>query len=369
MSRIPCYFFTVLILSGFIHNAYSGEGDLIQISQQQIENLGIKTGKLLPISHIPLFSAPAKVVVPSAHDFIVSAPLAGLVVKMNANVGDKVVKGEELGLINSPELLTLQGNYLKAVGALKLATATYNRDKTLRKEGVVSNRSEQESYSIYNSAVIEANEAKQLLQIAGMTAKEIKDLDGTGHLVSQIRILAPLSGRVIDRMAVTGSRVDRQALLYRIANLDELWLEINIPQEHIADIKIGENVSVADSLAEAEIKALSQSVNPDNQTVMARAIIKENPSSVRVGQKVTIQYLQNSDMVTYQVKDEAIAHHQDKAYLFVKDNVGFKIIEIKELGKQKGLSVISGPLSGNEDVAVSNTSALKANWLGLGSDE
>ena len=63
---------------------------------------------------------------------------------MNASVGDKVEKGEVLGLINSPDLLTLQGNYLKAVGALKLASATYNRDKKLLKEGVISGRNEQE---------------------------------------------------------------------------------------------------------------------------------------------------------------------------------------------------------------------------------
>jgi membrane fusion protein, heavy metal efflux system len=359
---------TMLGLSAISPIAWA-ESDFIKLSQQQIDNLGIKIGKLETASHVPLFTAPAKVVVPPTHDFIVSTSQAGLVVKMNASVGDKVTKGEVLGLINSPDLLTLQGNYLKAVGALKLATATYNRDKTLRKEGVISGRSEQEAFSLYNAALIEANEAKQLLQIAGMSASEFKQLDNTGRLASQISIRSPITGRVIERMAVTGTHVDPMSPLYRVANLDELWLEINIPQDYIDDVKIGDKVQVENALAEAEIKALGQSVNPENQTILARAVIRDNPSSVRVGQKVTIQHMQASDAVTYKLPDVAIAHNGGKTYVFIREKDGFKVGQVTILGKQADGSVITGNFSGNEDIAINNASALKATMLGLGSSE
>ncbi|ESS67835.1 nickel-cobalt-cadmium resistance protein NccB [Methyloglobulus morosus KoM1] len=341
----------------------------IALSQQQVDNLGIKMGKLEPVSRVPLFTAPAKVIVPPSHEFIVSTTQAGLIVKMNASVGDKVAKGEVLGLINSPDLLALQSNYLKAVGALKLASATYNRDKTLRKEGVISGRGEQESFSRYNASTIEVNQARQLLQIAGMPAIEIKQLDSTGQLASQVSIRSPISGRVIERMAVSGTHVDPLSPLYRIANLDELWLEINIPQDHIDDVKIGDKVQVEGSLTEAEINVLGQSVNPENQTVLARAVIKTNPSAVRVGQKVNIQHLQASDAVTYQLPDVAIAHHEGKTYVFIREKDGFKAIQVTILGKQAGGSVITGNFTGDEDIAINNASAIKATMLGLGNTE
>ena len=344
-------------------------GNFIQLSQQQFDNIGIKLGKLKPASHIPLFIAPAKVVVPPANDFIVSTSQAGLVVKMNASVGDKVAKGELLGLVSSPDLLTLQGNYLKAVGALKLTSATYNRDKKLRKEGVISGRNEQEAFSLYNASVIDVNEAKQLLQFAGMTADDVKQLDSTGRLVSQISVKSPIAGRVIERMVVSGTRVDAMAPLYRVANLDELWLEINIPQGYIDDVKIGDKVQVENALAEAQINVLGQSVNPENQTILARAIIRENPSSVRVGQKVNIQHMQTSDAVTYFMPDSGIAHQEGKTYLFIKEKKGFRVSQVNILGKQADGSVISGNLSGDETIAIDNAAALKANWLGLGSEE
>ncbi len=364
-------FLQLVLVAGLVGvSPLSGaEGNFIQLSQQHIENLGIKTGKLELASHIPVFSAPAKVVVPPANEFIVSTSQAGLIIKMNASVGDAVTKGQVLSLINSPDLLVLQGNYLKAVGSLKLASATYNRNKQLRKEGVVSGRSEQESLSVYTASVIGVNEAKQLLQIAGMTAKDIIQLDSTGKLVSQLSVRSPITGRVVERMAVSGTRVDTLTPLFRIANLDELWLEINIPQEHIDDITIGDRVLVENTLAEAVIKVLGQSVNPENQSVLARAVITENPSSVRVGQKVTIQHLKTTEAETYKLPDTAIAHHGGKTYVFIKEKDGFKVSEVTILGKQSDGSVVTGNFSGNEEIAINNAAALKANWLGLGSGE
>lgn len=374
MSKIKILVFvSALGLAIFSPISWSA-GNFIQLSQQQFDNIGIKLGKLEPANHIPLFIAPAKVVVPPANDFVVSTSQAGLVVKMNASVGDKVAKGELLGLVSSPDLLTLQGNYLKAVGTLKLASATYNRDKKLRKEGVISGRNEQEAFSLYNASVIDVNEAKQLLQFAGMTADDVKQLNSTGRLVSQISVKSPIAGRVIERMVVSGTRVDAMVPLYRVANLDELWLEINIPQEHISDIKIGDQVQVENALAEAVIKVLGQSVNPENQTILARAVIngsqsKDNQSSVRVGQKVNIQLIQTTDVETYKLPGAAIANNDGKTYVFIRDKDGFKVSQVTILGKQSDGSVITGNFSGNEDVAINNAAALKAVWLGLGSDE
>lgn len=369
MSRLSCSLMALVFgVCGLLRNSWAETG-FIQLSPQQIDNLGIKTGRLEPARRIPLFSAPAKVVVPPEHDFIVSAPLAGLVVNMSASVGDKVTKGGVIGFINSPELLTLQGNYLKAVGSMKLASARYSRDKKLKQEGVVSGRSEQESYSLYKAADVEASESRQLLQIAGMTSQEIKQLDTTGRLISKLMIRSPVSGRVLERMATAGSRVDSQTPLYRVANLDTLWLEINVPQEHINDINTGETVQVENGLAEATINVLGQGVNPENQTVLARAIVNHAPSSIRVGQKLTVQHLQTDVNAAYLVNNAAIAHHQGKAYIFLKQNNGFKVSKVTILGQQPGGSVISGNFSGDDEAALNNSTTLKANWLGLGSDE
>ncbi|MDD5320874.1 MAG: efflux RND transporter periplasmic adaptor subunit [Methylococcales bacterium] len=344
-------------------------GNSIQISQEHFNNLGITMGKLEPVKQIPVLTAPAKVVIPSAHEYIVSASQAGLITKLNASIGDNVKKGDVLAQLNSPDLLSMQRLYLKAVSDMQLGSLSYRRDKKLLEDGVIAERRWQETRSQYNAFVSEVNEHKQLLEIAGMTASEIDHLRRTRQLSGQLNVHAPISGTVIERMAVAGERIDILAPLYRIANLDELWLEINIPHERIGSIKVGDQVLVENTLVSAEITLLGQSVNPENQTLLARAKIKGHQTAVRAGQNINTEIIQASENAVFKVPNGAIAQNEGKSFIFIRNQDGFKVSPITVVGKQGEESIISGDFTGNEDIAIKGAVALKANWLGLGSAE
>ena len=188
----------------------------IAISQEYVNNLGIILGKLTLAKQIPLLTAPAKIVIPPEHEYIVSASQAGLITKLNAALGDTVKKGQVLALLNSPDLLSMQRLYLKAVSEMQLSELSYQRDQKLASEGVIAERRWQETNSLHNTFVSEVNEHKQLLEIAGMTSEEINRLTKTRQLSSQLSVHAPISGVVMDRMAVAGERMDILAPLYRI---------------------------------------------------------------------------------------------------------------------------------------------------------
>ena len=346
----------------------------IVISQDYVNNLGIILGKLTSAKQIPLLTAPAKVVIPPAHEYIVSASQAGLISKLNAALGDTVKKGQILAQLNSPDLLSMQRLYLKAVSEMQLSELSYQRDQKLAAEGVIAERRWQETNSLHNTFVSEVNEHKQLLEIAGMTSEEINRLTKTRQLSSQLSVHAPISGVIMDRMAVAGERMDILAPLYRIANLDELWLEINIPHEHIGQIKVGDQVHIENRPIDAEITLLGQSVNPENQTLLARATIKDSKdlikqhASVRAGQSINTQIIQASDKPVFKVPNTAIAQNDGLAYIFIRTQDGFSISPITVIGKQGDESIISGNLSGEESIAIKGAVALKANWLGLGAE-
>ena len=234
----------------------------IQISQDYFNNLGVTLGKLETAKQIPVLTAPAKVVIPPTQEYIVSASQAGLITKLNAAIGDNVKKGDVLVQLNSPDLLSMQRLYLKSVSDMQLGSLAYHRDKKLLGEGVIAERRWQETSSQYNAFVYDVNERKQLLKITGMSDGEIDSLGKTHQLNSLLNVHAPISGTVIDRMAVAGERVDILAPLYRLANLHELWLEINIPHERISSIKVGDQVLIENSPVTAQITLLGQSVNP-----------------------------------------------------------------------------------------------------------
>ncbi|MGZ5010240.1 MAG: efflux RND transporter periplasmic adaptor subunit [Methylobacter sp.] len=359
----------LLLLSLISLGSYAAENE-IHISQENLDALGVKLGKLEPVTQFPVLSVPAKVVIPPAQEYIVSTSQGGVIEKLNAAVGDKVAKGQVLAQLNSPDLLTLQREYLKADSALQLASAIYQRDKKLLQEGVISDRRWQETSSEYHSAVSEADEHRQLLEIAGMTTSEVENFRKTHRLTRQLNIRSPIAGVVMERLAVVGTHIDIMAPLFRIANLDELWLEIAIPQERVGSIKIGDQVLIENSDISAKITLLGQSVNPENQTILGRAVIQtQNRESLRAGQRLNARIIQSSDKAAFKVPNTAIAQNEGKAFIFIRTSQGFVVTPVTVVGKQEAESIISGEFTGNEDIAVQGAVALKANWLGLGSDE
>ena len=341
----------------------------VKISEEHFGNLGVKLGKLEAASQIPLLTAPAKVVVPPEHEYVVSASQAGLITQLNSAIGDHVKKAEVLAELNSSDLVSTQRLYLKALSELELGTVFYQRDKKLAQEGVIAERRFQETRAQYHAFVSEASEHKQLLQTAGMTDAEITQLAKTHKLSSQLHLRSPITGIIMERMVVAGERVDSLAPIYRVANLEELWLEINIPQERVSSLQIGDIVQIENTAIKAKISLLGQSVNPENQTVLARAVIQGKQSTVRPGQSINIQIVQNSDLSLFKVPNAAIAKNEGLSFVFVRNKAGFAVTPVQIIGKQGEESIISGDLSAQSDIAIQGAVALKANWLGLGSEE
>jgi cobalt-zinc-cadmium efflux system membrane fusion protein len=250
---------------------------------------------------------------------------------------------------------------------------------------VIAQRRWEETRTQYHALASEANEHEQLLEIAGMTSKEIATLKKTHRLSGVLPIRSPIKGTVLEKMAVAGARIDSLAPIYRVANLDELWLEINIPQERMGQIKIGDKVVLEQPATDnqaleqrkqpeampvnAEVTLLGQSVNPENQTILARAVIKGAAGAVRPGQRINTQIIKSNDSLAYTVPNSAIAQQEGKAYIFIHTSTGFTVTPVDVIGKQGDESIISGSFSGTEDIAIKGAVALKANWLGLGSEE
>lgn len=360
----------LILLALLVPAAVSAEQDYqIKITKVQLYNLGVKIGKVQQVQETPLLYAPAMVVIPPDKEFIISAAQAGLVKKLYVSVGDSVKKGQKLAEINSPELLILQRQYLKAVNSRNLARAGYGRDKKLHEEGVISDRRWQETSAKYNGILADLNEAAQLLEIAGISKASINTLAKTRKLTSMLVLNAPIDGVILERSVVAGERIDMLAPIYRMANLEHLWLEINIPQEKMKNVHLDDQVMITGSTATAHITLLGQHVNPKNQTVLARAVIDQTDPNLRAGQSVNTQIVQTSQTPLFRIPNAAIAQRQEQNYIFVRTESGFTVEPVTVMGKESDYSIVSGNINDQTAIAVRGAVALKAKWIGLGDEE
>jgi cobalt-zinc-cadmium efflux system membrane fusion protein len=154
-----------------------------------------------------------------------------------------------------------------------------------------------------------------------------------------------------------------------MADLSELWLEINVPQEKMPAVQLGNQVKIDDAAVSGKITLLGQSVDEDTQTILARALLTGKTDRLRVGQNLTAQIMLHSEQTAFKVPNTAIAQQNGQHFVFVRNTDGFAVTEIHILGKQANESLITGTLTGEEQIALQGSVALKANWLGLSGDD
>lgn len=354
------------LLAAVCHGALAD--DRIRLNQQQIDHLGIQVQPLVASQNVHLLYAPAKVVVPPNREVLVGVAQSGLLTHINASAGDTVKAGQVLATLQSPALVELQTQYLKALNDGQLVQTLLQRDKRLLADGIIPERRLQETQNQYAGTTTGIKEAEQLLIMAGMSSAEIKSLASTRRLSQQLSIRSPIDGVILERTAVIGDRPDMLAPLFLIANLDQLWLEINIPQERAHDVHIGDRVEIENTAIAARISLLGQSINRQNQTVLARAEIDGRRPDLRAGQNVSCKILQPSAKPVFKLPNSALIQSEGHHYVFVSTDTGFTVTAVDVVGKQDEETLIGGALTGNERIAIKGTAALKANWLGLGGD-
>lgn len=337
----------------------------IELSTTQIYNLGVKLDKLNVIKSANLLDAPATVSIPPENEYIVSTMQAGLINQVNASLGDEVIKEQVLATINSPELLALQRDHIKSINDLQLARADYTRDKKLFQEGVIANKRWLQTRVNYSVFVSHLNETRQLLRISGVSQADIQLLEKTRQLSSLLKILAPISGVVLERMISVGEKAEALTPLFRVANLDRLWLDINIPLQHIDFVQVGDKVLIADTKVTARIFLVGQHVNNATQTVLARAEIETAKDIVRPGQAVSVKIIQSNATLMFKVPNSALAKYAGDTYLFVRTAKGFAAKVVHIIGREEKHTIITGDLQKNNKIAVRGAVALKANFLGI----
>ncbi len=358
------------LLAGIaISSPAQGLESLIKINAEQEQHIGIRTLKPEMISSIPLARAPARVSLPPQNEYIVSAPQAGVVSKVEVAMGVKIAKGQVLAQIQSPSLLSLQRDVLDAATGFNLAQAKLNRDKTLMGEGIIAKMRYQETQSDYERKAIALKEAEQVLAAAGVSDAEIQRLKQSHTLNSFLNVRSPIDGVILDRLATAGQRVDLLAPMFRIGKLDELWLEIDMPQERMNELRLGDHVRVENPDFTARITQIGQNVNPGSQSALVRAVIEGKPESIRPGQNVNVQLSHASTDKVFRLPIAALANQEGKDYVFVRVPGGFAPRQVAVASTEERSVVIHEGLRGGEEVAVQGVAALKAAWTGIGGNE
>ncbi len=207
-----------------------------------------------------------------AHIF---SPVTGRVIKILADLGERVKAGQPLALINSPDLGSALSDLRKADAALAAARRDYSRQKELYEAQAAALRDYEAAKSIFEQALAEHDRAKQKVDLFQVKSAATSQ---------EFLLRSPIAGEVVARAANPGMEVQGQYSLgsaqelFTVGEIDSLWLLADVYEVDLPRIKLGmavqaQVVSYPNTTYTGTIDWVSGTIDPVTRTAKIRCQI------------------------------------------------------------------------------------------------
>jgi len=190
----------------------------------------------------------------------VTAWVAGRIERLNINsVGAIVSKGKPVAEVYSPDLVAAQQEYLLAIRSRNQLNNSSFTSIAQNGEGLVA-------------------AAKERLLLLGVKASQIEALERNGNPTMRLPVFSPFSGVVIEKMVQQGQYVSAGEVLFNIADLSSIWVELEIYENESPYVHVGQQVEIrSQSLSQSSftgrISFIYPFLDPKTRTLKARVEI------------------------------------------------------------------------------------------------
>ncbi len=223
----------------------------------------------------------------------ISSEVSGEVIALTVKEGQQVKKGDLLVRIN-PDLYesgvnrsvasmsTTKAGLTQADAQVKEAKASYDRSKTLFDKGIISRAEWDKAVSTYEIAQANKQSAYYQVQSASATVTEARDnlgrttiyapADGTISLLN-----IELGERVLGTQQMTGTEI------LRIANLNNMEVEVDVNENDIVKVNIGDSAKIeVDAYMKREFKGIVTSISNSASAALSADQVTNFKVKVRI---------------------------------------------------------------------------------------
>lgn len=315
----------------------------------KIKQLEVEIKKLDPQEKIPLvtiFKATEQVFthfvelqgsVSTKQNIVIYPEFSGVLTNVYVKEGQNVSKGQVLARIDD-------GGLNQQLAQLKIQTAlaktTFERQERLWNQKIGS-----EIQYLQAKATYEAQE-QAVNQLQNQVSKTV--------------VRAPFTGTIDDVITDQGSVVSPgQSALFRIVNLQDMYIETDVPERYISELVPGKDVQidfpVLNKQMNAKVRQAGNFINPANRTFKIEVGVdnKEKLIKPNLTAKLKINDYTNDKAII--IPQSIISENADgDQYVYTisdkVENKGKAKRVIIETGKTQGddIEVISGLVDGNE---------------------
>ena len=207
----------------------------------------------------------------------VFSPVTGRIVRIEAQPGQRVKKGQTLAVIESPDVGTAFSDLAKAHADLEAAERDYKRQKELFDAHAASQKD-------YEAALDNFQKAKAELSRAQKKAQLLSRGGNADSVTQEYKLPAPIDGEVVMRALSPGMEVQGQysqgsaVELFTVGELDHVWVVADVYEVDLGRVKQGARVTVRvvtypNRLFEGTVDYVSGQLDPNTRTAKMRCTI------------------------------------------------------------------------------------------------
>jgi len=310
----------------------------------------------------------------------------GRAIEIKAKLGDVVKKGDEMIVVESPELGEAESDYLQKVTALSVATAgveparqaAERASKLYQKsEGVAlaEVQKREADFKAAQGAVQTAkaalDAAKNKLLLMGFDQQSVEAFDKSKQINARYVVRAPLSGTIVQREVTLGELVspEKEALLV-VADLGSVWVVADVPEVKLDEVSIGSaarvRVAANGGAVDGKVSYIAPSLDPSTRTAQVRIVVPNPTGSLRPGMFARADLSSGSAAdakPVLAVPEESVQTVEGKPSVFVPvdgEPNTFAARAVKVGRPVGGMVPVESGLKEGEPVVVNGTFILKA---------
>ncbi|UPS92874.1 MULTISPECIES: efflux RND transporter periplasmic adaptor subunit [unclassified Bizionia] len=271
---------------------------------------------------------------------VVTPEYNGILTKVYVKEGQQVKKGQILAKIDDGGLsqqlaqLEIQAN---------LAKTTFERQKRLWDQNIGSEI--------------------QYLQAKSSSESQAEAVNQLKQQISKTTVTAPFSGTIDDIITEQGSVVMAgQSQLMRIVNLDNMYIETDIPESYIGSVTKGKDVTVEFPILgetiETKVRQAGDYINPANRTFKVEVSVPNKDNNIKPNLTARLKINDYTSEKALLIPQSIISENADgEQYIYIlsnKNNNGEGDVKrvIIKTGKTQGdvIEVLEGIEDGAEIV-------------------
>ena len=285
----------------------------------------------------------------------VISQVGGPVSRILVTPGQEVTKDQPMLYVTSPDYSLLRSAYVKARDSFQLADKIYKRDQDLLAHKAIAEADLEQAESGRAQAEADLQSSEQAIRILGISNPD--DLISKPPS-SEVALLAPLAGEVVERLCSPGQLVQSGATqCFTLSNMSSVWVLVNIYQNDVAYVHVGDEVTISNEAYPGEvhgkIQYIAPALDPTTRTLQAR-IESQNPGErLKKDMYVTAEIRAGVIPKALMVPDSAVLRDSDNMpYVYIQTGQNQFARRMVTLGESQGgkTQITEGLQSGDKIV-------------------